>query len=858
MSASAGLDQLAADDFDCVVSDYDMPDQNGVEFLETIREESPDLPFILYTGKGSEEVASDAISAGVTDYVQKESGTSQYAVLANRVINAVEQYRANQRAAELDRIRTLVSNITQELIHAESREKLETRLCETLTAADPYVFAWIGEVNQTTNEIEPRAAAGIEGNYLDEITVTIGESPTAKGPTGRAVRERELVTTQSIPDDPDYEPWRDDALEYGFRSSAAIPLVYEQTSYGVLNLYSQQKRTFDESERELLTELGEDIAHAFHSLEVQAQLRAERDRRHALFKNTPTPVIVGEVHEEGAEHRIIDVNHAFENVFGYDAEEVIGMDVAEVVVPDEGKERHEEFRERATAGEPTTEVVERLTTDGPREFLLHIIPYGMEGKGADGWYAWYTEITERKEREQQLRLMEQIVQEMNDGAVIFQDGTVQFTNPTVSELVGYSEDELADRRIGEFIAPEYRETVQERHRDRIAGDDDDLLEMYEIELLSKDGPRILVEIHVSRITYEGQPATLSLIRDIGERREREQELERERDRLAAIYEAIPEPLVHVRYVENRPIVETVNPAFEETFGYDEAKIEGRSLNDLIVPEDRQEEASDIDQAALTGSFIERETERLTADGRREFLFRASTLDDAGEADEGIGIYIDIDERREREQAIKRQNERLDKFASVVSHDLRNPLNVAAGRLELAREECDSDNLDATANAVDRSLTLIDDLLTLAREGDQVSEFQAVDLGETIAGCWQNVETTDATLVSETDRTIRADASRLKQLLENLIRNAVEHGGDEVTIKIGDLENGFYVADDGPGIPSGERDQVFEAGYSTAAEGAGFGLNIAQEIANAHGWTISVTESWDGGARFEITGSEFTK
>jgi len=113
------LDRLADDEYQCVVSDYEMPGQNGIELLEAVRETYPTLPFILYTGKGSEEVASDAILAGVTDSLQKESGTSQYTVLANRISNAVEQYRTSQRAAELDRVRTLASDINQAIVRAE-------------------------------------------------------------------------------------------------------------------------------------------------------------------------------------------------------------------------------------------------------------------------------------------------------------------------------------------------------------------------------------------------------------------------------------------------------------------------------------------------------------------------------------------------------------------------------------------------------------------------------------------------------------------------------------------------------------------------------------------------------------------
>jgi len=225
-------------------------------------------------------------------------------------------------------------------------------------------------------------------------------------------------------------------------------------------------------------------------------------------------------------------------------------------------------------------------------------------------------------------------------------------------------------------------------------------------------------------------------------------------------------------------------------------------------------------------------------------------------------FSDVTTRVERQQrlqeqkrSLERQNQRLEKFTSVVSHDLRNPLNVADARLELARTECDSEHLDDARNALDRMETLIDDLLTLTREGERVDETDAVDLAETVDRCWRTVETADATLVVETDRTIRADRSRLQQLLGNLFRNAVEHAGETVTITVGDLDAGFYVADDGPGIPDDDREQVFDAGYSTEGDGTGLGLNIVQEIAEAHGWDVTATGSHGGGAQFEISGVE---
>jgi len=226
-----------------------------------------------------------------------------------------------------------------------------------------------------------------------------------------------------------------------------------------------------------------------------------------------------------------------------------------------------------------------------------------------------------------------------------------------------------------------------------------------------------------------------------------------------------------------------------------------------------------------------------------------------------GRSVDARRRlRRRNHELAAQVDRLDAFASIVSHDLRNPLNVAQGRVTLARDETDDgtvrEHLDTVIRAHERMSDLIEDLLRFAREGQLIEEVESVDLPAVIQRAWTHVSTTEKTLVVETDRTIRADRARLEELFENLVRNAVEHGGDDVTVTVGDCAGGFYVADDGPGIPVDERAAVFEAGYSTADGGTGFGLKIVEQIVDAHRWDVRVTESETGGARFEITGVTF--
>ncbi|WP_276271644.1 ATP-binding protein [Haloarcula litorea] len=217
------------------------------------------------------------------------------------------------------------------------------------------------------------------------------------------------------------------------------------------------------------------------------------------------------------------------------------------------------------------------------------------------------------------------------------------------------------------------------------------------------------------------------------------------------------------------------------------------------------------------------------------------------------------ERNQAAEQLKRERDRLDDFAQVVSHDLRNPLNTATGRVELLREDTDSEHLPPIERSLDKMEQLIDDLLTLARDGQKVKETSAVRLARTARTSWTVVETDGVEFTVTAEGTaVLADAERLQQVFENLFRNASEHGETVAEVEVGvlDDEPGFYVADDGVGIPTGEREQVFEPGYTTQNDGTGFGLNIVEDIVSAHDWHIDVTESAAGGARFEISGVEF--
>ena len=221
-----------------------------------------------------------------------------------------------------------------------------------------------------------------------------------------------------------------------------------------------------------------------------------------------------------------------------------------------------------------------------------------------------------------------------------------------------------------------------------------------------------------------------------------------------------------------------------------------------------------------------------------------------------GVFRDISERLRKQRELQRQNERLDEFAHVISHDLQSPLGVAQGRATLLDQNTDSEHLDSLQTALGRMEEIIDDTLMLARNGQTVGEMESVNIVSAIGNCWEMADTTTASLVIKDEVTIRADPDRVRHICENLLRNAIEHGGDDVTVRIGQAdEDTIYIEDNGPGVADDQRDAVFDSGYSSKSGGTGFGLAIVQRLAEAHGWDTTLTDSESGGARFEFSNVE---
>jgi len=470
------------------------------------------------------------------------------------------------------------------------------------------------------------------------------------------------------------------------------------------------------------------------------------------------------------------------------------------------------------------------------------------------------------------------------GYVYEDDGPhVTYVNDAFTDVFGYAPDEALGEHIDELIVPPDRREEALRLDERVSAGE---LVDAEVRRQAKDGVR--------DFRFRNRPVPESEIidgyaiyTDITEWKERERELQRSRARYRSLFENNPlvvweEDLSSVKqsldalaaevsdveaYLLSNP--EELQRIFQQTEIID---INQNAVDYYGAPS-KEVLMDNLDQVFTMDAF-DTLAAVLAAIAEGETRFRGETVSQTldGEqknellelfvpeeyADDYSRVYVvgtDISERKARERELQRERDRLDEFASIVSHDLHNPLNIATGHLELASEEFDNPHLADARNALERMDTLIEDLLTLAREGKDVGETRPVELANIGDECWRTAGSSSASLHITTNSVIRADPSRLKELLENLMANAVEHSGDDVTVNIGDLPDGFFVADDGPGIPLDERDVVFESGYSTADGGSGFGLAIVEVIAEAHDWDIEIADSDDGGARFEITGVE---
>jgi PAS domain S-box-containing protein len=980
----AALERVRSGGVDCVVSDFDMPDVDGLTFFSMVRAVDSTVPFILFTGKGSEEIAAEAISEGVTDYVQKRGGREQYDVLANRITNAVERAEAaaqsrdtthrlqktfdritdsflsvdndwrityvNDRGASfLDEspadllgcdLRTLPANGAARF-HEEYREAMRTQEpvsfeAESITrpgrwldiraypAEDGLSIYWRDVTTlrhrerlladlyggardllacETNDDIATRSVQlaetvlGFDSAALyavsdgDEATVSVLAASPSLGEARHPVETRTLT---------EWLARRDGPLTVGADADATAnpdgvdPGVYVRVGEEWLFAAREDTPGFDEFDVYCLQLLATTVETALARTRRERELEANRNVIHAL-------------HESVMEFQACDQMEAVLDAAIRCARDVISFDRCLFA-------RHRDgcLERVAQSGDlPGTEsglstdlgvsgrayrTGESIVVDDARRdddvyepcpfASLLTIPLGEWGvfqavaEEPDAFDAVDTELAEllgmhvrealsRVESDEQLRrerdLLAAFFESSGEPVVRVRfKGTaahIDRVNEAFEQVFGLDADVIDGETLDDYIVPPDAEEAASRYnRQSNAGEPVEA----EIRRLTATGPREFLFRSVPFSGENGERMAYGIYIDITARKRRERTLERFR----TIVESTGDP---VYTLDAEGYITYVNEAFAEMTGYDPESLVGEHMG-LLVPDEGVERSESLIRDLLRDEEQTNDTvelELVRADGTRVSCENhIALLPFESEFQGTAGAIRDITEREARKRELKAQNERLDEFASVVSHDLRNPLQIAQGHLELARERLDEDDesLDRVEGALDRIDAIVDDVLTLARDGEGTPEVSETALAEIARLAWNSVDTPDARLVVDTEMCLHADAERVQRLFENLFRNSVEHGSVDgtddsaVTVRVGELEAdgdplGFFLADDGRGIDPDVREQVFEPGYSTSSEGTGLGLDIVNTIATSHDWAVELTESASGGVRFEFSFAE---
>jgi PAS domain S-box-containing protein len=663
-SADAALDTLDERTVSCVVSDYAMPTMNGLELLDAVKQRAPDLPFVMFAGQGSEQVASKAIQLGADDYLGKDTGEARYELLATRIENCVTIARQQQ---ELQDIHTAI----EQAGHA----MLVTEADGTITYANP---------------------------RMEEIS--------------------------------------------GYTSE---------------------------------------------------ELRG----------NTPALLQSGEHDSE-----------FYEDIWGT----ILDGDVWEGDVVNEHKEGHHYIIDQT------------------------ISPIRNNGE-ITNFVAINRDITAEKRRERDFTFFEQAIEQLGVGITAYDsNGIIQYTNEAYATLLGSTSEALQGEHIT-VANPEFDRQDFESYWDSFELGETRRQETIHQQLDDDDDTTLPVETVTTYTKIGDNRYHIGTIQDITARKEREQELQKFR-------KAVEEAGHGIFVTDTEGIIEYVNPAFEDITGYTRDEAIGETPALLKSGAHSAEFYQDLWSTILDGDTWRGEIVNERKNGEQFVIDQTISplTDEDGTITHFVAINRDITELKERRRQLERQNERLERFGHTVAHDLRNPLGVLEGYLDVARDAGTPDDVvNEMQTSVDRMTELIEELLALAEQGKTVLDPEPASIEDVVTTAWDHVDTREMTLEVDADVALSMDQSRVTQLLENLIRNARDHAGEDARFRVGPLEDGFYVADDGSGIPDHNRDSVLQSGFTTSEDGTGFGLAIVNQIADAHGWRVEIADGIQGGARFEF-------
>ena len=543
------------------------------------------------------------------------------------------------------------------------------------------------------------------------------------------------------------------------------------------------------------------------------------------------------------------LNEAASTHFGQDRETMIGSSIWETVPEVTETTFFDRYHEAMESDHPIT--VTEYFEPWDRWYREYLYP------SVDGLTVLSKDITAGIERQEERKALGNRYQAIfNDPNILVLlldvDGTVIEINETALSYLDEPIEEVVGKSLWETTwiqnGPDGADDVIERVRSG------EYVE-FEPELSNQTGESYILR-GAFRPVHDADGTVQSILisaRDVSDRRHRERELHEMNRRLTSVLEATQTGLWEWELESDAfTCNETLLTLLSLNQGDVAETMDG--FQKRIHPEDHDRVAGAVTEARTVDLPFHEELRLRDATGSyRWFEVRGDVLDARGDQT-FAGLATDITARREREAQLQTQRDRFEEFASIIAHDLGDPLTVAQGRIALFQDTHDQDHLIEVERALSRAQDIVTELGRLTRHGAASVDPEDVSLAEVANEAWLIIRPESASLRVE-DRRIIAEPSLLQGLFENLFRNAIDHGGHDVHVRVGSIDGGFFVEDTGDGVQGTDVERIFEHGFSGNGQGTGIGLTVVKRIADAHNWEIAVTESGAGGARFEFTNLE---
>jgi PAS domain S-box-containing protein len=614
--ARTAVERLETDDIDVLVSEYALPETDGLELLETVRERDGDLPFVLCTGSGTEEIASRAISAGVTDYVRKCG--------PNRGLEEVA-----------DRVREY--SVDGENSGAVTRYD-EDQFERFLQAFPDAVFV-IDEQGRYLDVI----SAGDQSLLSDDVDELVGSDFHDLHPAETA--DRFLETVQRA-----VESGEQQRIEYELEVKRGRR--WFEARVGPMETRSSEPAVFW---------TARDITE-----------RKQREREYEQIFNSVNDAITIFDPDTG---EIVDVNETYYEVLGYDDLETIReLGIEGLSASDEGYsgERGKELIEEVSrTGEPKTVNWCGETRDGEAIWLEATLAPAVIG-GKDRVLSIQRDVTERRELEQTYR---DIFENVSDGLLIHDPltGEILAANEQYCELTGYEREELLDSSIRP-IMPDDPEYTYEDVLTKIEQAREEGPQLFEFKGKRKDGEVFISEVHLRTIEIRGNERVLASVRDITERKRREQEYEQ-------IFNNVNE-IIAVRDAETGKLLD-VNESYADLLGYDREEMRGMEISDVGVPEEGYDDEHGMEylrEVMESEESVEFEWKVEGEDGRPHLMEVRGTAAEINGERRYLAIGREITERKRRERAIETLEEATDRLQTATT-----PEEVATIAVETASD-----------------------------------------------------------------------------------------------------------------------------------------------------------------------------